>query len=43
MAEKQVTMLQSALQRMRVMRQGQVTQMVVDGQGAAATTATPWW
>jgi hypothetical protein len=29
-------MLQAALQRMRVTRQGQVTMIVVDGQGAAA-------
>jgi len=36
MAEKQLTMLQSALSRMRVSRQGQVTMVVVDGQGAAA-------
>jgi len=35
-ADKQLTMLQSALQRMRVSRQGQVTMVVVDGQGAAA-------
>ena len=36
MADKQLTMLQSALMRMRVSRQGQVTVVVVDGQGAAA-------
>jgi hypothetical protein len=34
-ADKQLSMLQSALQRMRVSRQGQVTMVVVDGQGAA--------
>ena len=36
MVDKQLTMLQSALGRMRVSRQGQVTMVVVDGQGAAA-------
>jgi hypothetical protein len=34
-AEKELTMLQSALQRLRISRNGQCTMLVVDGQGAA--------